>query len=72
MCTHRVPVDTSIDEVVYRREYIALVGSLTLIFLEGLIRIITLGLREMIRNLLPTLGLIPFSAANYPLLLQQV
>lgn len=28
-----------------RREYIALVGSLILIFLEGLIRVITLGLR---------------------------
>ena len=30
---------------ILRREYIALVGSLILIFLEGLIRVITLGLR---------------------------
>ena len=29
-----------------RREYIALAGSLILIFLEGLIRVITLGLRK--------------------------
>ena len=31
-----------------RREYIALAGSLILIFLEGLLRIITLGLRKIL------------------------
>lgn len=31
-----------------RREYIALAGSLILIFLEGLIRVITLGLRTLL------------------------
>ena len=29
-----------------RREYLALLGSLILIFLEGIIRVITLGLRK--------------------------
>jgi len=32
-----------------RREYVALVASFILIFLEGVIRIITLGLRELER-----------------------
>ena len=33
-----------------RREYIALAGSLILIFLEGFIRIITLGLRKIVHD----------------------
>ena len=34
----------------YRREYIALAASLILIFLEGLIRVITLGLRKVLAH----------------------
>jgi hypothetical protein len=41
-----------------RREYLALVGSLILISLEGVIRIITLGLRKI------SLVLSPIPKAN--------
>lgn len=70
--TSRAPPSTNVNGEIRRREYIALVGSLILIFLEGLIRIITLGLRKTPCDLPPKLSLIPFSAANYPILLQQV
>lgn len=39
-----------------RREYLALFGSFILIFLEGVIRVITLGLREFLSRDMAELG----------------
>ena len=37
-----------VTDVSYRREYLALFGSLIFVALEGFIRIITLGLRKLV------------------------
>lgn len=57
-----------------RREYIALVGSLVLIFLEGIIRVITLGLRRTFPLLhsIQSKMLTPFSTTDHSLLLQSI
>ena len=44
---HHPPRTPATDHKSCRREYIALAGSLILIFLEGWIRVITLGLRNV-------------------------
>ena len=53
-----------------RREYIALLGSLILVFLEGFISIITLALRKALYGRLCLHNfLIAFSPANHSILL---
>lgn len=52
-----------------RREYLALFGSLVLIFLEAFVRIITLGLRMVVNPILH-INLTNRSATHHPLLLQ--
>ena len=54
-----------------RREYVALLGSLVLVALEGVIRILTLALRKSVH---PDVRLVPlissYSATDHQVLLQ--
>ena len=52
-----------------RREYLALFGSLVLIFLEAFVRVITLGLRMVVNPIL-YVSLMNRSATHHPFLLQ--
>ena len=69
---HRERHPICLTAVSGRREYLALFGSLILIALESLIRIVTLGLRESVFEPTFAASLTLFSVPDHKILLREI